>query len=95
VARLYRSAGTGLIGLGIVMGVVGAILYWAVTVQTEGFNINTIGLILLIVGIIAFVVGLIAFAMGSSRKSVMREDFRATPGGGHERVAEQEDRGIL
>lgn len=92
---MNRSTGTGLIGLGIVMGLIGAILYWAVSVETEGFNINTIGLILLLVGIVAFVVGLIAFAMGSSRRTTVREDLRTTPGGGHERVEEREDHGAL
>ena len=40
----------------------GAILYWAVTVEAEGFSINTIGLILLIVGAIGLVLTLIVTA---------------------------------
>jgi hypothetical protein len=81
-------------GLGIVMIVIGAILDFAVSVDTEGFNINTIGLILLIVGIVAFVAGLAVFVMGSSRRTTVREDVRMTPGGGQERLAERQDSGI-
>ncbi len=40
----------------------GAILYWAVSVEGEGFNINMIGLILLIVGVIGLVLTLIMSA---------------------------------
>ena len=40
----------------------GAILYWAVSVEGEGFNVNLIGLILLIVGIIGLVLTLIMTA---------------------------------
>ena len=36
--------------LGIVLGVIGAIMYWAVTASTDGFDINTAGLILVWVG---------------------------------------------
>lgn len=37
----------------------GAILYWAVSVEAEGFSINTIGLILLIVGALGLVLTLV------------------------------------
>jgi hypothetical protein len=39
---------------------VGAILAFAVSVQTEGFNLNTIGMILMIVGGIGVVLSLVA-----------------------------------
>lgn len=38
----------------------GAILAFAVSVQTEGFNLNTIGMILMIVGGIGVVLSLVA-----------------------------------
>ena len=47
---MERSRGTSVLVLGIVLGVVGAIMYWAVTADTEGFNINTAGLILFWLG---------------------------------------------
>lgn len=40
----------------------GAILYWAVSVEGEGFDVNMIGLILLIVGIIGLILTLIMTA---------------------------------
>lgn len=40
----------------------GAILYWAVSIEGEGFDVNMIGLILLIVGIIGLVLTLIMTA---------------------------------
>ena len=38
------------IGTGIFLFAVGAILRYAVTVETEGFNLHTIGVILMIAG---------------------------------------------
>jgi hypothetical protein len=35
---------------GVILGVVGAIMAFAITVHTHGFNINTAGWILLVVG---------------------------------------------
>ncbi|MGH9071492.1 MAG: DUF6458 family protein [Acidimicrobiales bacterium] len=84
-------SGSSLLGLGVVLAAVGAILDFAVTVQTSGFNINEVGLILLIVGIIAFVVGLGILVAGSQRRSVVREDIRNVPGG-QQRTVERNDR---
>jgi hypothetical protein len=38
---MNRGTGTGLIVFGVVLGVVGAIMAFAITVHTRGFNINT------------------------------------------------------
>ncbi len=40
----------------------GAILYWAVSVEAQGFNINTMGLILMIVGAVGLVLTLLLTA---------------------------------
>jgi hypothetical protein len=53
---------TGGIGGSLFLIALGAILYWAVSVEGEGFDINMIGLILLIVGIIGLVLTLIMTA---------------------------------
>lgn len=53
---------TGGIGGSLVLIALGAILYWAVSAEAEGFNINMIGLILLIVGVIGLVLTLIMSA---------------------------------
>ncbi len=87
---MNRSAGTGLIGFGIVMVVIGAILKYAVSVKTTGFNLNTTGIILLIVGIVAVVIGLLAVVMGGRSRTTIREDVHSTPTG-QERVQQRED----
>ena len=46
------------IGGSLFLIALGAILYWAVSVEADGFSINTIGLILLIVGGIGLVLSL-------------------------------------
>ena len=52
----------------IVVFAVGAILRFAVTVNTlqHGFNVHTIGVILMIVGAVGAVLSLIGMAMGST-----------------------------
>lgn len=53
----------------------GAILYWAVTAEAEGFSVNTVGLILLIVGIVGLVLTLI---MTASATEAERRDGGVT-----------------
>ncbi|MGH8947078.1 MAG: DUF6458 family protein [Acidimicrobiia bacterium] len=60
---------TGGIGGSLVLIALGAILYWAVSAEAEGFNINMIGLILLIVGVIGLVLTLIMTASAETTDS--------------------------
>jgi Domain of unknown function (DUF6458) len=53
---------TGGIGGSLFLIALGAILYWAVSVEAEGFSINTIGLILMIVGAVGLVLTLLMTA---------------------------------
>lgn len=77
-----RSAGTGLIGFGIVVAVAGAIMRYAITVRSShNFNLYDIGLILLIAGIVLFALGLLVVLAGSRRRTMIRQDVRATPQG--------------
>ena len=87
---MNRSTGAGLMAFSIVLIIVGAILDFAITVTTKGFNINTIGVILLIVGVITFLISLFVLFSGGSRRSTMHEDVRSVPGG-QERTVEQRD----
>ena len=89
---MKRGTGTGLIAFGIVMGVVGAIMAFAVTARTRGFNINTAGSILLVVGIIVVVIGIVILVMGSRKSSTTVENVQSTPTG-QERVEERKDWG--
>ena len=47
------------IGVGLILVAAGAILAWAVDVDTTGFNVNTIGYILLVVGIVGIILSLV------------------------------------
>jgi hypothetical protein len=47
------------IGTSLVLIAAGAIMAFAVSVQTDGFNVNTIGWILMIVGAVGLVVSLL------------------------------------
>jgi uncharacterized membrane protein len=86
---MNRNAGTGLIGFGVVLLVVGAILAYAVTAHTEGFNINTAGVIGMVVGIVSLVIGIAMFALGSRSHATTVDRTVATPTG-QEHVQEQD-----
>ncbi len=60
------------IGFSIFLFVVGAILTFAVNVSTEGFNINTVGIILMIAGVIGLLLSLLFWSSFSPyrRRSV-------------------------
>lgn len=86
---MNRSTGTGFMGAGIALIVIGAIMRYAVTVSTEGFNIHTAGVIAMVVGIVSFVVGLLMFTVGGRTRSTTRDSIVDTPSG-QERVQEQD-----
>jgi sulfite exporter TauE/SafE len=56
------------IGTSIFLIALGAVLRFAVTVSTDGFNINTIGLILMVVGVIGLLISLFLMTAWSSRR---------------------------
>ena len=71
------------IGTSLVVFAVGAILRFAVTVHTNGFNVHTIGVILMVVGAVGLVVSAIFWnswgGFGGSRRSrVVRQDGATT-----------------
>ena len=75
------------IGTGAVLFVIGAILAFAVNVDTNGIaNLNTIGWILMIAGIVVFVVGIVLFTM--RRRSVTESHTAVDPAAG-ERVTQR------
>lgn len=53
---MYRVTG---IGTSLILVAVGAVLAWAVNVDTDGFNLNTIGVILFVVGLLGLIVSLL------------------------------------
>ncbi len=84
-----RGTGSGLIGLGVVLAVVGAVMRYAVQAQPTGFDVFTAGGILLLVGVVAILIGLILVVMGSRRSTTEREEVSTTPTG-EQRVTEHE-----
>ena len=89
---MNRGTGTGLIAFGVVLGVVGAVMAFAITVRTPGFNINTAGWILLVVGIIVLVIGMAILVTGRRRSSTIVQNVQDTPTG-QEHVEERRDWG--
>ena len=75
---------------GIVLVVVGAIMRFAVSAKTSGFDIHKTGLILLLVGIGVFVISLIVLALGNRSRVTMRTDVRQTHSG-QERTEQRDD----
>ena len=78
---MNRTSGMGLLVFGIVLGIAGAILRFAVTAHTTGFNIHEAGVILLVVGVAAAVVGLILLLVGTRSRSTLTESVQQTPTG--------------
>ena len=61
------------IGASIFLLVIGAILTFAVNVSTEGFNINTVGIILMVAGVVGLLLSLLfwsSFSPYRRRRSV-------------------------
>jgi len=55
------------IGTSILLIAVGAILRFAVTVHTSGFNIHTVGVILMIVGAVGLIISLFWMTLWADR----------------------------
>jgi Domain of unknown function (DUF6458) len=87
-----RTTGGGLMGLAVVLVVIGAIMRFAVTITTSGFNIHKVGDILLLVGIILAILSVALIVLGSRRRVSARTEIRGTPTG-EQRVQEREDWG--
>ena len=60
---MNRVAG---VGTSLLLIAAGAILAFAVSVQTDGFNVNTIGWILMGVGVVGLIVSLIIGTTGAT-----------------------------
>ncbi|MHB8658698.1 MAG: DUF6458 family protein [Solirubrobacteraceae bacterium] len=56
------------LGTSLLLIAVGAILRFAVTVTTHGFNLHTVGLILLIVGIVGLIISVIWMTVWTDRQ---------------------------
>ena len=61
------------LGSSLFLIALGAVLRYAVTVSTRGFNLHTIGVILMIVGVVGLVVSLFWMTAWSPRRRVVSE----------------------
>lgn len=93
VGIISGRAGTGLIGFGIIIGAVGAILKYAVTTTATGFSITEIGLILLIVGIVTVVIGIISLIMSGHHHTTVTESVETSPTGTSRSVDSKDSQG--
>lgn len=57
------------IGISVFLMAVGAILAFAVDVTTEGFNLNTVGIILMVVGALGLLTSMVIFGGWNGRRS--------------------------
>lgn len=60
------------LGTSLVLIAVGAILRFAVSVSTHGFNIHTVGVILMIVGVVGLIISLLWMTMWRDRAARTR-----------------------
>jgi hypothetical protein len=68
-------------GTGIVLVAVGAILDFAVTATTTGFNIHTVGVILMVVGAVGILLSLFFWSSWGGFGGGYRRQRRVTPDG--------------
>lgn len=71
-------------GVSLILMAVGAVLAWAVKVDTEGVNVNTVGIILLIVGAVGLVLSITFWRSWGGygpwrERTVVREDVYERP----------------
>lgn len=66
------------LGTSLLLLAVGAVLRFAVTVTTSGFNIHSVGVILMIVGGVGFLLSLLWMTMWGDRLRTDRYGRRAT-----------------
>lgn len=55
------------LGTSLILIAIGAILRFAVSVSTHGFNLHTIGVILMIVGVVGLIISLLWMTMWRDR----------------------------
>jgi Zn-dependent protease with chaperone function len=66
------------LGTSLFLIAIGAVLRFAVSVSTRGFNLHTVGVILIVVGIVGMLISLLAMTLWSDsrRRRVVAADDR-------------------
>ena len=60
------------IGTSLLLIAVGAVLRFAVTVSTRGFNVHTVGVILMLVGVVGLLISLLWMTVWADRRNQHR-----------------------
>lgn len=77
-------------GASLFLIAVGAVLEFAIHVSTNGFNINTIGLILLIIGIVGLILSMVFWGSWGGFGSWRRVERRSGPYGNSTSYVEEQ-----
>lgn len=83
------------IGASLVLIAVGAVLEWAVNVDSRGVNLHTIGIILMAVGAAGLVIAMVMWAPRRRTARSVTYDEGVAPAGGHRVVREEEYRDTI
>ena len=67
------------VGVGVVLLVVGAILFWAVEMDIPGVSDDTLGVILMVAGVIAIILALIMNQQRTNTKHVEERRYDGPP----------------
>ena len=67
------------VGVGVVLLVVGAILFWAVEMDIPGVSDDTLGVILMVAGVIAIILALVMNQQRSNTKHVEERRYDGPP----------------
>jgi hypothetical protein len=82
--------GTGVMLFGVVLVIAGAIMRFAVSAHTSGFNIHEAGVILLLVGVGVFILGLLILSFGGETHRTHRTHMQGDPS--YQRLHEEMDK---
>jgi drug/metabolite transporter (DMT)-like permease len=61
--------------LGIVLGAVGAVIAYAITVSDRNIDVHTLGVTVLVVGIAVFAVGVLAAILSVMRRPTVYDEY--------------------
>jgi len=81
------------IGVSLILIAAGAVLAWAVTASTHGFNIHTVGYILLVVGIVGLLLSLMFWSSWAGPGYFSRRRTVTDTGPGGRRTIVEDDAG--
>jgi SNF family Na+-dependent transporter len=67
------------VGVGVVLLVVGAVMFWAIEIDIPGVTDDTLGVILMVVGVLAIILALVMNAQRANTKHVEERRYDGPP----------------